>query len=179
LIGAALFLTLSTLLGVYALTTQISPHTRSDQPSASQSELSNAFDSDPSQALTPDERLSLLGHVQVPEAYQDLYRRLSLFMQAQGFTESGLTLTRLADRLDSQEHRLRILINQSLGYRNFSHYLNDYRLPLACELLLNKPQLPITELAYDMGYGSITSFNRAFKEAHCVSPSIYRAQNKG
>lgn len=155
--GAGLLLALSTTLGVFWLI-----ETSNDQAQASVTEPSSAS------RVTANE---------IPEQYQSLYRALKQFMDNQGFTEPRLTLTRLAERLDTQEHRLRILINQSLGYRNFSNYLNDHRLPLACESLIKQPDLAITNLAYDLGYGSITSFNRAFKEAYGVSPSHYRLQN--
>lgn len=110
----------------------------------------------------------------IPYQYQALYQRLNAFIDMAGFTEPNLTLTRLAQRLDSKEHRLRCLINQYLGYRNFSTYLNSQRLPLACDWLQNKPQLSITDIALELGYGSITSFNRAFKSQYQQSPRDYR-----
>ncbi|QFU74416.1 AraC family transcriptional regulator [Halioglobus maricola] len=154
--GAGLLLSLSTALGVFFLT-----EANRDQEPKSEAEPSPAL------AVTASE---------IPVQHQALYQQLIAFMNDQGFTESRLTLTRLAERLNTQEHRLRSLINQCLGYRNFSNYLNDHRLPLACKLLTENEDLAITDLAYDLGYGSISSFNRAFKESYGVSPSSYRAQ---
>ena len=112
----------------------------------------------------------------IPLQHRELYQSLSEFIGSQGFTQSRLTLGRLAQQLDSKEHRLRSLINQSLGYRNFSSYLNDLRLPLACEWLQLKPELSITDIGLALGYGSITSFNRAFKSEYRVTPKEYRAE---
>ncbi|MEP4485821.1 MAG: helix-turn-helix domain-containing protein [Halioglobus sp.] len=155
--GAGLLLALSTAIGLFSLTETSKHQTQNPAEEQSASPVVAAND--------------------IPKQYQALYQELIQFIDKQGFTEPRLTLTRLAERLGTQEHRLRTLINQSLGYRNFSNYLNDHRLPLACDLLIKQPDLTITDLAYDMGYGSITSFNRAFKEAYGVSPSGYRLQN--
>jgi hypothetical protein len=40
----------------------------------------------------------------------------------------GLTIGVLANRLGLPEYRLRRLINQRLGYRNFSVFLNSFRI---------------------------------------------------
>jgi len=44
------------------------------------------------------------------------------------YIEPGLTIRTLAEKLKTPEHRLRNLINRGLGYRNFSSFLNKYRI---------------------------------------------------
>jgi len=39
---------------------------------------------------------------------------------------------------------------------------------------LNDKNLRISDIAYDLGYNSLTTFNRAFKEQMGKSPSDYR-----
>jgi hypothetical protein len=39
-----------------------------------------------------------------------------------------LTIGRLAKELDLQEYKLRQMINTQLSYRNFSDFLNSYRI---------------------------------------------------
>lgn len=46
----------------------------------------------------------------------------------QVYREEGLSIGSLAARLDVPEYRLRRLINQGLGHRNFNAFLNRYRL---------------------------------------------------
>lgn len=92
------------------------------------------------------------------------------------YRQSGLTISALASRLGHPEHHLRKLINGRLGFRNFSAYVNSYRIPAATAMLAD-PELvrrPILSIALDLGYGSLGPFNRAFKAATGKTPSEYR-----
>lgn len=90
----------------------------------------------------------------------------------------GLTIAGLAARLGTPEHRLRALINRRMGHRNFSAYLNRYRIAEARVWLAdrNKVDLPVLTLAMDLGYNSLPPFNRAFREETGTTPSDYRRQ---
>jgi AraC-like DNA-binding protein len=105
-----------------------------------------------------------------------LKQKLDAAMAGHVYRESGLTIGVLADRLGVPEHRLRALINQRLGYRNFSDFLNSHRIGDA-KAWLGDParvDLPVLTLAMDLGYGSLAPFNRAFRDATDTSPSEYR-----
>ncbi|MEO1040322.1 MAG: helix-turn-helix domain-containing protein [Pseudomonadota bacterium] len=88
----------------------------------------------------------------------------------------GLTVGALADRLDAREHRLRAVINQQLGYRNFAAFLNEHRIEAARSALGDPAQArrQILQIALDLGYGSIAPFNRAFREITGATPTAYR-----
>jgi AraC-like DNA-binding protein len=105
-----------------------------------------------------------------------LKQKLDAAMAAYVYRESGLTIGVLADRLGVPEHRLRALINQRLGYRNFSDFLNSHRIGDARAWLGDpaRVDLPVLTLAMDLGYGSLAPFNRAFRDATGTSPSEYR-----
>ena len=92
------------------------------------------------------------------------------------FMQAGLTIPQLAQQAGTSEHRLRRVINQGLGYRNFSAFLNSYRISAIKEALSDPAQanLPILTLAMDYGYSSLAPFNRAFREVEGVTPSEYR-----
>lgn len=94
------------------------------------------------------------------------------------YAQPGLTIGMLASSVSMQEYRLRRLINQKLHYRNFNQYLNQYRIAEAARRLQDPAEinLPISTIALDVGYASLSSFNKAFKEAHGVTPSIYRSR---
>ncbi len=94
------------------------------------------------------------------------------------FLQQALTIGRLSEMLDIPPHQLRQLINKELGFSNFSHYLNTYRIPWVCEQLqdVSKKHLPILTLALEAGYGSIAPFNRAFKVKTGQTPKQYRDQ---
>lgn len=93
--------------------------------------------------------------------------------------EAGLTISRLSDDLRIPEHRMRHLINQHLGYRNFSDFLNHHRIECAKEQLSdeNKRNTPVLTLAMELGYGSLGPFNRAFKERTGLTPTEFRTQS--
>lgn len=88
----------------------------------------------------------------------------------------GLTITGLAAYLETPEHRLRALINRRLGYRNFSAYLNHHRIADAREMLSNPKlvDLPVLTIAMDLGYNSLPTFNRAFRQEAGMTPTDFR-----
>ncbi|HMJ91788.1 MAG TPA: helix-turn-helix domain-containing protein [Candidatus Acidoferrum sp.] len=58
---------------------------------------------------------------------------------------------------------------------NFTDYLSRIRIENAKNLLLN-PNLRISEIAYEVGFQSLTHFNRVFKRIVGESPTEYRGQ---
>lgn len=92
------------------------------------------------------------------------------------YREEGLTIGALARRLGTQEHVLRRVINQGLGFRNFSDFLHAWRIREACERLRRPDQArrPVLSIALDIGYASIGPFNRAFKARMGMTPSAFR-----
>lgn len=93
--------------------------------------------------------------------------------------EPGLTISKLARRLKIPEHRVRHLINQHMGYRNFADFLNHHRIQAAKSRLsdANDRNTPVLTVAMDMGYGSLGPFNRAFKERTGLTPTEFRLQS--
>lgn len=56
---------------------------------------------------------------------------------------------------------------------NFTDYLSRIRIEQAKNLLLN-PNLRVSEIAYEVGFQSLTHFNRIFKKLAGQSPTEYR-----
>ena len=92
------------------------------------------------------------------------------------YRDDGLSIASLSQKLNVQEYRLRRLINGQLGHRNFSAFVNGYRLSEAESALADPAQaeVPILTIALDAGFGSIGPFNRAFKAHTGLTPSEYR-----
>lgn len=110
----------------------------------------------------------------------DSYKNtLEAYMEDGGYRESELTISNLANRIEIPEHKLRKVINETLGYKNFSTFLNSYRIPAACEKLKSPAfaDVPILTIALDLGYGSINPFNRAFKQLTNMTPTQYRGKH--
>ncbi len=89
------------------------------------------------------------------------------------YTQTGLTISDLADNLSIQEYRLRRIINQQLNFRNFNQFLNNYRIEDACNRL-KETNTPVSTIALDVGYASLSVFNKAFKERYGVTPTEFR-----
>ena len=92
------------------------------------------------------------------------------------YTEPGLTIRTLAETLKTPEHRLRALINQGLDYRNFSAFLNFYRIE-AVKAAFKDPEnsrIPVLTIAMDVGFNSLAPFNRAFRDRENMTPSAFR-----
>ena len=92
------------------------------------------------------------------------------------YKDPALSVGGLAARLQAPEYRLRRLINQRLGHRNFNAYLNGYRLAEVKVALADPAQqhLPVLTLALEAGFGSIGPFNRAFKADTGLTPTDFR-----
>jgi len=58
---------------------------------------------------------------------------------------------------------------------NFTDYVSRVRIEKAKNLSLN-PNLRISEIAFEVGFQSLTHFNRVFKKITGMSPTEYRAQ---
>jgi AraC-like DNA-binding protein len=100
------------------------------------------------------------------------------FADQRVYRDGELTVASLAVKLRMPEYRLRKLIHEQLGYRNFNALLHDYRIAEACLDLADpaKSTLPILTIALTVGYNSINPFNRAFRDAKGMTPSAYRAR---
>jgi AraC-like DNA-binding protein len=58
---------------------------------------------------------------------------------------------------------------------NFTDYVARIRIEKSKNLLLN-PNLRVSEIAFEVGFQSLTHFNRVFKKILGQSPTVYRAQ---
>ena len=110
---------------------------------------------------------ALAGRLQTYMTHERIYR------------EEGLTIAALAAKLGEQEYKMRRLINGELGFRNFTAFLNSYRLSEVRDALVDPAQkdVPIITIALDAGFGSLGPFNRAFREAEGMTPSEYKARS--
>ncbi|WP_108512627.1 AraC family transcriptional regulator [Bradyrhizobium algeriense] len=92
------------------------------------------------------------------------------------YRHDNVTIGTLATKLGTPEYRLRRLINQRLGYRNFNVFLNEHRIAEAKAALADPSQaeVPVITIAMDAGFQSLGPFNRAFKAITGVTPTEYR-----
>lgn len=154
----------------------IAPAARAGAPTAASVPPTAASSPPPAQPLDPlpadtpptpdpaDDRLATaLDHAM---RHQRLYRG------------DALTIASLAAHLGVPEYRLRRVINQRLGHRNFNAFVNAWRLQDTFDALADPRhrERPVLTIALDAGFQSIGPFNRAFKAATGLTPTEFRQQ---
>lgn len=90
------------------------------------------------------------------------------------YLEPELTLTELAKKAGTNASVLSKVINKTYGL-NFSDYVNRYRVNEVIRLL-EQPEyknFTLLAVAYDAGFNSKSTFNRAFKKVTGMSPKDY------
>jgi AraC-like DNA-binding protein len=110
---------------------------------------------------------------------QHLIQALHVLMNDRhGYREEDLTVASLAFKLSVPEYRLRRVINQRMGHRNFNAYINGWRLQEARMALADpaKRDVPVLTIALEAGFQSIGPFNRAFKADTGMTPTEFRRQ---
>ena len=88
-----------------------------------------------------------------------------------------LTLARVARAAGASVFHFCKVFHKSTGL-SFTDYVARARMEDACTGLRN-PRRRISEIAYDVGFQSLTQFNRTFKRIFGESPSAYRAKIAG
>lgn len=86
-----------------------------------------------------------------------------------------ITLDDVAESLHLSKYYISHMINRKLN-QNFNEYINNLRIAEACNLL-RETNIKIADISEDVGFGTIRSFNRAFKQITGVSPAVYREKN--
>lgn len=88
------------------------------------------------------------------------------------FRDSNLTLARVAKRLSVPARDLSGAINRVTA-ENFSRFINGYRIAYAQGALL-ETDLPVTEVMFEAGFLSKSSFNTEFRRVTGLTPSQFR-----
>lgn len=83
-----------------------------------------------------------------------------------------LSLTEVAGAVNTSTFYFCKLFKRATGL-NFTEYLSQVRVEKAKSLLPN-PNLRVSEIAYEIGFQSLTHFNRVFKRITGQSPTSYR-----
>lgn len=98
---------------------------------------------------------------------------LNYITEKQFFLDPDLSQSKLANELGFKEHYLSFLIN-NFEKCNFQTFINKYRIKWAEKLLKERDDITITEIFYDSGFNSKSTFNKVFKETTGKTPSQYK-----
>lgn len=102
----------------------------------------------------------------------------TLMATGEAWKREGLTIGALAEDVGAPEHKLRRLINDHLGFRNFAAFVNARRIEAAQARLADPASAreSVSAIAFDLGFGSLGPFNRAFKDVTGQTPTEWRRQ---
>ena len=120
------------------------------------------------------EHLSMVSNqiaVQREKAEPAVITRAKQFIQAHH--AEPLSLGQVAKSVNTSTFYFCKMFKKSTGL-NFTDYLSRVRVEKARNLLLN-PNLRVSEIAFEVGFQSLTHFNRVFKKTLGLSPTEYRA----
>lgn len=92
----------------------------------------------------------------------------------QPYLDGELTLAKLSQQMDISPTLLSRIINEGYG-QNFNDYINNLRVAAVIDRFAQQAHLQysLMGIAYDCGFNSKTTFNRAFKKAIGQTPSEY------
>lgn len=118
----------------------------------------------------PDEELKIL---------QEQAEKLdTIMLEKELYRDQELTLTKLAEELEIKSYLLTRTLNEVLN-QSFTDYINQFRVKKVKELVKNpeNDKYTLLSLAYDAGFNSKSSFNRAVKKHLGISPSELKRKN--
>lgn len=94
------------------------------------------------------------------------------------FLDAELNLPKLASHLGSSPKIISAVLNQKLG-KNFNEYVNQFRVKEIKDRLVRaeNKKYTITALAYECGFNSQPTFQRAFKSVVGLTPSEFLQKN--
>ncbi|MCP4134121.1 MAG: AraC family transcriptional regulator [bacterium] len=105
---------------------------------------------------------------------ENLERQLKLIMEDEKFyCDEDITLAKLSEALELTPRQLSQFINKHYG-KNFSNYINTYRVVESKKLLIEDFQQNTLSIAYAVGFNSYTAFYSAFKKDMNMSPADFR-----
>ena len=103
------------------------------------------------------------------QALQHLMEEKEIYLQP------DLKLADLASLVDLSPHQLSQLLNDNLN-KSFNTYINELRIQKACDWILEKQELKLESVGYEVGFNSKSSFFTAFKKKTGLTPKAYKEQ---
>ena len=104
------------------------------------------------------------------------FRRLERMwgIVAESFSDPEIRLETVTRRCGISRNQLNLLLRRSVSH-TFHSLLIRYRIYKATELMSER-NYSVTEIAFQVGFGSVAAFNRNFRALLSMSPSLFRKQ---
>ncbi len=107
------------------------------------------------------------------EPHRDKEKTAILQFIGSKYADPGLELDTVVEQTGVNRTKIGELLKAELGY-TFSGYVNKLRLTEAARLLAEKDTAAVAEIAYSVGYGNVSYFNKLFKEEYGYTPKAFR-----
>ncbi len=125
---------------------------------------------------------SVIKHIKVSKLMTENPRSMTKIQQVFAYMEEthdrSFTLDDVATLAGMNKSSFCKFFKQLTG-RTFTEVVNDMRINRATMLLINSPSMPVSEVAYSVGYDSLSHFNHMFQKRKGESPSTYRSRCLG
>jgi AraC-like DNA-binding protein len=125
--------------------------------------------------LRLEKDLTLVAYRQLTlEPYRDEEKASILRFIATNYVDTELDLERVVAGTGANRTKVNEVLKTELGM-TFTSYLNKLRLTEAARLLAEKSGAGIAEIAYSVGYGNVSYFNKLFKDEYGCTPKAFRS----
>jgi AraC-like DNA-binding protein len=98
-----------------------------------------------------------------------------LMVEKEVFKNPDLKLSDVAREINIATHQLSQHLNDNLG-KNFTWYINEYRINEACKMLLTSHHITIEAIGFEVGFNSRSTFFSAFKKLKETTPALFQQQ---
>jgi AraC-like DNA-binding protein len=108
------------------------------------------------------------------EPFRDKEKAAVLRYIATNYTNSELDLDSVVAATGANRNKVNDVLKAELGM-TFTAYLKKLRLTESARLLTETPAATIAEIAYSVGFGNVSYFNKLFKEEYGCTPKVFRS----
>jgi len=108
------------------------------------------------------------------EPFKDKEKATVLRFIATNYTNSELDLDSVVAGTGVNRNKVNDFLKAELGI-TFTTYLKKLRLTESARLLTENPAATVAEVAYSVGYGNVSYFNKLFKEEYGCTPKTFRS----
>lgn len=121
----------------------------------------------------PEKNLNDYSHSQLKEQILDLFTNKKIYRN------TDLKITQISAQLRTNRTYVSNLINSEFS-SSFSEFVNEFRIEEAKQMLLNDElqNYSLNYISEAVGFGSLNTFIRVFKESQGTTPGNYRIRNK-